>query len=422
VNGTIKLVAPLIAALAIAACSTSGSSNVPASGSSSVGSASTRTPDWQARNLARRECAYVVGKPTCMALRVLSHGQPAPCTPPAGCGFQPSDLETAYGLTAALGNGAGRKIAVIEAGDLAAAATDLATYRTEYGLGTASFFKYNENGQQSNYPASCEDYGWCGETALDIDMVSAACPKCTIYLMEAKDTTSISDFEQAEKEAVTLGATVVSNSWSCPNNWDCGDTNFGSYFDTAGVAYLASTGDSGYNTIGGPSNLGSVVGVGGTQLSKSGSTYSEIIWNGASAGCASSGVVGGSGVPKPSWQHDPDCTYRTDGDVSAESGCSPGVAVYISLYGGWSEYCGTSVASPFLAGVIGLKGNSSAFGPNGGKVFWTLSHRKLRKLHDITTGNDGSCGGEYLCTAGTRQFGQYSGPGGWGTPKTDKDF
>ena len=423
-NGTIKLVAPLVAALTIAACNAGGSSNMPTTGTGpSVGSASTHMPQWEAQHLARADCPQVVGRPTCMALRVLSHGVPAACSPSSTCGYTPAELQAAYKLTNDLGHGSGVKVAVIEAGDLANAASDLSTYRNQYGLGTASFFKYNENGQQSNYPPSCEDYGWCGETALDIDMVSAACPKCTIYLMEAKDGSSISDFEQAEKEAVTLGATIVSNSWSCPKNWDCGDSNFGSNFDTPGIAYLASTGDDAYNTIGGPSALGSVVGVGGTQLEKSGSTYKEVIWTDASAGCASPTVVGSPGVPKPSWQHDSGCTYRTDGDISSESGCSPGVAVYVDVYGGWAGYCGTSVASPFTAGVIGLKGNPAVFGANGGKTFWGLSKKKLRRgLHKITMGNDGSCGGSYLCTAGTNQFGQYSGPGGWGTPKTDKDY
>ena len=94
----------------------------------------------------------------------------------------------------------------------------------EYGLGTATLFRYNQNGQQSNYPSSCQNYGWCVESDLDIDMVSAACPKCTIYLMEADD--SINGFETAEKEAVTLGATIASNSWICYGSSDCGDTNF----------------------------------------------------------------------------------------------------------------------------------------------------------------------------------------------------
>ena len=37
-------------------------------------------------------------------------------------------------------------------------------------------------------------------------------------------------------------------------------------------------------------------------------------------------------------------------------------------------------------------------------------------LHAISEGTDGSCGGSYLCTAGTGQYGTYSGPAGWGTP------
>jgi len=40
----------------------------------------------------------------------------------------------------------------------------------------------------------------------------------------------------------------------------------------------------------------------------------------------------------------------------------------------------------------------------------------MKSLHYINTGNNGSCGGSYLCTAGTNQFGTYSGPAGWGTP------
>ena len=207
--------------------------------------------------------------------------------------------------------------------------------------------KYNETGQQSNYPPSCEDYGWCVETDLDIDMVSAACPKCTIYLMEAKDG-PISDFETAEKEAVTLGATILSNSWSCYGSWDCGDSNFPNYFNTTGIAYLASTGDDGYNTIGGPSVLASVIAVGGTQLAKSGSTYTETIWNDAAPAAPSSTVVGSPGVPKPSWQHDPGlhqphrrATYRPS------PAARPALPCISALYGGWIGVCGTSVASPF---------------------------------------------------------------------------
>ncbi len=261
-NGSLKLVAPLVAALAIAACNAGGSSNMPsATGVSQVGSSvfTNHVPEWLAKHQAHAMCPQIVGKPSCQVLQVDRLAQPNACSPSSTCGFTPAELQAAYGLTSLIGNGSGTKVALIEAGDYGPAASDLATYRTQFGLGTASLTKYNENGQTSGYPPTCEDYGWCGETALDMDMVSASCPKCTIYLIEAKDGSTIHDFETAEATAVTLGATIVSNSWSCPEDWDCEDTSFGSYFDTPGVAYLASSGDDAYNTIGGPSNLESVI-------------------------------------------------------------------------------------------------------------------------------------------------------------------
>jgi hypothetical protein len=367
-------------------------------------------PQWQALHLAHAVCPQLAGKPACLALQVQRNGITPLCSPSSSCGWTPADLQAAYHLTSQLGKGAGTNVAVIEAGDLSAAASDLATYRTQYGLGTASFFKYNENGQQSNYPPSCGNYGWCLETDLDIDMVSAACPKCTIFLMEAKG--GISDFEQAEKEAVTLGATVLSNSWICYGSWDCGDSSgFPAAFDTPGIAYLASSGDAAFDQLGGPSALDTVIAVGGTQLSKSGSKYTETLWNDAGAGCADPNTVGSPGVPKPSWQKDPDCSYRTIADVSAEAGCSPGVAVYISSYGGWVGVCGTSVASPFTAGVIALAGNADKI--DGGKTFWSFNTKQHKKYFNHPTG--GCTSGDYLCGHG-RYKKYYSGPGGWGTP------
>jgi subtilase family serine protease len=423
VNGSLKLLAPLVVALALAACNAGGSTNIPGS----AGAAQNHAPASHApashsvADLARVTCPQVAHEPSCLAV-VDTHAKPN-CTG-ASCGFTPAQLETAYAITSDLGNGTGQKVAVVEAGDEPDAATALSTYRSTFGLSTATFYKFNQKGQQYDYPPSCEDYGWCVETDLDIEMISASCPNCTIYLMEAGG--SISDFEQAESEAVTLGATIVSNSWSCPEDWDCEDTNFPNYFDTSGIAYLASTGDYDYNTIGGPSDLASVIGVGGTQLHKAASGYTQTVWNqgggeGASAGCASPGVVGSPGVPKPSWQHDPDCTYRTDGDVSAQAGLSPGVAEYIGIYAEWIDVGGTSVASPFTAGVIGLAGNATTLG-SGGDHFWSMTKKQHKNdFLLVLSGNDGSCGDEYLCTAGLKKkhggYDTYSGPGGWGSPK-----
>jgi subtilase family serine protease len=404
----LKFAAPLVAVLAFAACSSGGSSNVPTgAGTSLMGqSAFGQAPEWQAKHLAHAACPQVVGRPTCLALISNINGiSPlSGCNPSSTCGFTATQLEEAYNLTGSLGKGSGQIVAVIEAGDDPDAATTFAGYRSQYKLGTGTMVKYNEDGQQSNYPPSCEDYGWCVETDLDIEMVSAACPKCTVYLMEAKDGSTISDFEQAEKEAVKLGATILSNSWGCYGSNDCGDSNFQNYFNTPGIAYLAATGDEGYGQIGAPAVLASVIAVGGTQLALSGSKYSESIWDGAGGGCA-------TGITKPSWQHDPDCSSRTVGDVSSEAGVSPGVAVYSALYGGWGEVGGTSVASPFSAGVIGLAGNATS--QDGGKNFWTLTKNQHKRYFHHPTGG-GGCS-NYLCGAG-RYKKYYSGPGGWGSP------
>lgn len=374
-------------------------------------------PQWQSQHQARAVCPQVVGKPTCFALQVIKNGITPLCSPSSSCGFTATQLEAAYNLKNSLGGGAGTNVALIESGDLSSAASDMATYRSEYGLPAGTLTRYNQSGQQSNYPPSCEDYGWCLETDLDIDMVSAACPKCNIYVMEAKG--NISDLEAAEAAAVSLGATILSNSWGCYDSTNCGDSNFGNYFNTPGIAYLAATGDAGANIVASPSDLASVIAIGGTQLAVSGSKYSESIWDGAGGGCADPGEAGSSGIPKPSWQHDPDCTYRTVGEVSSESGCSPGVAVYISAYGGWNGVCGTSAASPFVAGVVALAGNATKL--QAGKTFWTFKGKKHKKYFNHPSGSGyGSCG-NYTCGVG-RYKKYYSGPGGWGSPNGIKGF
>ncbi len=66
------------------------------------------------------------------------------------------------------------------------------------------------------------------------------------------------------------------------------------------------------------------------------------------------------------------CSYRMGNDVSA-------VAVDAAEYdtyseGGWITVDGTSISSPFCAGIFGLAGNST--GQDGRRTFWKpKSHR-----------------------------------------------
>ncbi len=210
------------------------------------------------------------------ACDVLIRTQVGPGIQPDVSGYGPADLQAAYNLPSSTG-GAGQIVAIVDAYDNPNAASDLAVYRAEFGLPPANLVKYNQSGQMGNYPAP--NTAWGVEIDLDGEMVSASCPLCTIYLIEA-NSGSASDLETAEAEAVKLGAHIVSNGFT-------GTGLKRSAFDTAGVTYLGSAGDGG-QSVGEPAAFGTVVAVGGTTLSRGGGGkrgWTESVWK-ASGGDA----------------------------------------------------------------------------------------------------------------------------------------
>src|SRR5580658_4055819 len=189
-----------------------------------------------------------------MQCLVLLHTGASPQTPP---GLGPPDFYSAYNFNA--NGGAGQVVAAIDAYDQPNIATDIQTYDQEYSLPAANFTKYNQEGQTSNYPTP--NQGWGLEESLDVEMLSAGCNLCTIYLVEA-NSNSDRDLQAAVKEAAKLGATVISNSYQ-------GGTGSYQAYDIPGVTILASGGDGGYGT-GDPADFSTVVAVGGTNLTKGG--------------------------------------------------------------------------------------------------------------------------------------------------------
>jgi subtilase family serine protease len=388
VTASLRNAIPLVIAVLLAACNSGGSSNLPLVAS---------MPEWQAKHQAQPACPQVTGKPTCLVL-IADNGVTPLCSPSAdGCGLTPSDLQARYHLAPYLRKGTGTIVAVIEEGDSTDAPSDLATYRTKFHLGKASFAKYNQQGKKGDYPENCQDFSWCIETELDIEMVSVSCPKCTIYLMESDGT--IAGMETAETKAVKLGATLLSNSWTCYISWTCTDPNLPKYFAASGVTYLASSGDLGHNYIGAPAALATVVAVGGTQITRKGSNYSEFLWDSAGGGCGNPYNLGEPGVRRPPWQRNPECHYRNVADASAQAGCEPGVAEYAGKYGGWFDVCGTSVAAPLMAGMFAVTGNAAQ--QHGGETFWEKAHHS--DLYDVCA---------RFCLFSTYAYG-----GGWGSPK-----
>src|SRR6266700_3291204 len=364
-----------------------------------------------------RACSAVtiVGKKSCFALkRNGMHAEAAAVSPdaiPAGYGYGPSQLQSAYNLTSAsASDGAGRTIAIVDAYDDANAASDLAAYRSAAGLpAVPSFKKVNQNGAASPLPSappSGDD--WTLEESLDLDMVSAACPLCNIVLVEATSDSG-NGLYTAENSAANL-AGYVSNSWGSPES--SSDTTYDSeYFNHPGDVITASAGDSGYG-VEYPATSPNVVAVGGTSLSTASTSrgWTESVWN-TTTGSQGTGSGCSAYEPKPSWQTSLNlpsgCSKRIDNDVAADADPNTGVAVYDTSNGngGWNEVGGTSASSPMVAAMFALGGNA---GSNpAGDIYAHTSN-----FYDVTSGNDGSCSPAYLCTAETG----YDGPTGIGTP------
>jgi hypothetical protein len=326
--------------------------------------------------------------------------------------YDPGYLQSAYNLsTAAASAGAGQVVAIVDAFDAPFAEQDLATYRNWFGLppcttANGCFRKVNQRGVQGSDPAA--DGGWAQEISLDLDMVSAICPKCRILLVEA-DSNSFTDLGASVNTAIALGATIVSNSYG-GTEWSTEAWYADAYYNHPGVAVLASTGDSGYG-VEFPAAATSVIGVGGTsltQLTNAGSrNATETVWSGSGSGCSAY-------VSKPSWQQDAGCGKRTVADVAAVADPSTGVWVYNTSVGGggWVVLGGTSVAAPIVGAAYGLAGGRPSNGAAG-------LYAAGASLFDITVGSSGTCGLVlYLCTG----MPGYDGPTGNGTPNGTSAF
>ena len=376
---------------------------------STAAAAASTAPDLSPH--AQRSCAHAeAGYAACEAwVRTDAGAKPHASTP---SGYGPADLLSAYNLASAASSaGAGKTVAIVDAYDDPTAFSDVNVYRAQYGIPalasctpssinastTACFAKSDQNGG-TKYPRV--NGGWAQEISLDLDMVSAICPKCNVLLVEASSS-SITNLGTSVNTAVSLGAEVVSNSYG-GSEYSSEASSESSYYNHPGVAITVSSGDSGYG-VEFPAASRYVTAVGGTSLNKASNTrgWSESAWSGAGSGCSAY-------ITKPTWQTDSGCSRRTVADVSAVADPNTGVAVYDSTsyqgLSGWLVFGGTSVASPLVGSVYALAGNGVSTGAS------LYSHTS--SLYDVTSGSNGSCGGSYLCTAGTG----YDGPTGLGTP------
>lgn len=341
-------------------------------------------------------------------VRVDLHNRIKPFATPAGLG--PADLTSAYKLNPAITSTA--TIAIVDAFNYPNAASDLATYRSQFGLPPCTVASgcltiVNQNGATSPLPASPPaGDDWNLEAALDLDMASAACPTCKLVLVEGQDDLGDGLFIAQNGAAALPGVVAISNSWgeSSPGNDNTLDTQF--FTHTQAVNVFVSSGDSGNTGNAGdyPSTSAHVIAVGGTHLVKSTAArgWTETTWTGAGSTCSRV-------VAEPAFQKGVvpanACGRRAASDVSAVADPNTGVAVFNANDGGFIVVGGTSASSPFVAGVYARYGISGA----SHDASFAYAHRT--EFFDITSGRNGSCR-TALCRAGAG----WDGPTGLGSP------
>jgi subtilase family serine protease len=347
------------------------------------------------------------------AIAEKAAGKPVPVTSTTPKGWGATSIEAAYKLPVT--RGAGQTVAIVDAFSTPHLASDLAFYRKHYGLppcttGTGCLKIVNQQGKASPLPKP-DPTGWGVEETLDVAMVSAACPRCKIIMVEGSQPT-FGDLAAAEDTAVRLGAQVVSNSYG---GRESGFTQAEArHYIHPGHVIVASSGDFGFTAAQFPANLANVTDAGGTKLAKAsnGRGWTETVWN---DGGGASGSGCSAYVAKPAWQHDPHCPGRTSADVAA-------VATNIAIYdtslpkgfgGPWFTIEGTSASAPLIAGVYGLAGNAATVLPG-------FEYAHASALFDVARGNNdwfsgaggASCGHDYLCVAKKG----YDAPTGLGSP------
>ncbi len=362
------------------------------------------------------------GQMTCMALLPGNDRGTTPASSPPAGAYGPSVLQADYDLAAAaaITPATPPTVAIVDAYNDPHAASDLAVYRSQYGLGgctTASgCLRIVNQAGGSALPAADSTGSWELEESLDLDTISAVCPHCHILLIEARSD-SVTDLAVAERYAVRH-ADVVGDSWGSGSEFT-GESSFDKDFYRPGVAIAAASGDFGYGTQY-PAASPYVTSVGGTELTGTGP---QAAWPGTGSGCSSL-------EPAPSWQVGyqglPDgCLNRTENDVSADADPDPGqggVAIYDTVrdseFGGapdWATVGGTSLSAQIIAGSYALAdiaAGGHGLVPHTMPASYPYLHAS--DFNDSISGSNGSCEADrrYLCHAVTG----YDGPTGLGSP------
>lgn len=286
--------------------------------------------------------------------------------------YYPAYLQGAYNLSGKY-TGAGQIIAIVDAYGYPSAYGDLYSFCHQFGLttptnvttlqalsakpaaGKFNFMVYKMKSTLQNDP------DWSIEQALDIQWAHVSAPLASILLVQAASS-SISDLLSAIQYAISAKANVISMSWGTLESSYVNSSIYTSVFSSPNVTFLASSGDA--VGVYYPSVLSTIVSVGGTSLTITGTTIgtsttysrtSEKVWFTSSNDGEGCGISQYVSIPSYQVNKTTSSSHRSVPDLVSDADPNTGVIVYNTFYSkgsAWYQVGGTSLASPFMAGIV----------------------------------------------------------------------
>ncbi|MBO0843506.1 MAG: S8/S53 family peptidase [Nocardioides sp.] len=164
-------------------------------------------------------CSTYYGEKKATSLPKLN-GRTLPYAP---CGYTPSQLRGAYGISGTGLTGAGQTVAITDAFDASTLRQDTNTYATRHGdpafrQGQFSDISFGE-GDTDVSPTPIQDCGgngWYGEQTLDVEAVHAMAPAANVQYVGAASCYDADLLASLSKITQLNQASIVTNSWGEP--------------------------------------------------------------------------------------------------------------------------------------------------------------------------------------------------------------
>ena len=341
--------------------------------------------------------------------------------------YTPHQLRLAYGMQSLIDQGfTGKGVTVVDIVSFGSPTLqqDMDMFDQQFNLPPIQIQIMAPIGTKPFDPTSTDMQGWASETTLDVQIIHSLAPDAGIVVLtspvsETEGTIGLPEFLQLEQYAITnhLG-TIISQSWGASEvtlndaagrsevqKWD---TFYQQASTQQRITFFSSSGDNGATdyrdlqatklsptaTTSFPADDPWVTSVGGTTLTRVGSTTQEKVWNenqGASGGGFS--VL----FPEPSYQKTLPSSMQSQlnnrrgvPDVAGDADPSTGLACYEN--GQWFLAGGTSASAPLWAGMMALAdqmaGHALGFINTALYKLSLSSSSYAQDFHDITTGDN----------------------------------